>query len=471
MFFPTLVFLVFFLTVHPVSWALIDRPLVRKLFLIAASYVFYAWWDWRFAGLLLLSTLINYLGGLGVAALRDGRGRKWVLGLTVALNLAILGFFKYYEFFITSLGDVLRTLGIERDLPLFQVILPVGISFFTFQGISYVADVYRKRIPVARSFPDVMLYISFFPQLVAGPIVRAEDFMPQLQKQPDRRNVLVSMGLLLILWGLFKKAIVANYLAVDLVDKVFFDPVPYNSFELLIGIYGYAIQIYCDFSAYSDIAIGVAALLGYSFPRNFDQPYRSRSIAEFWRRWHISLSSWLRDYLYIPLGGNRKGRVRTYVNLSLTMLLGGLWHGAAWKFVIWGALHGGGLAAERMVTGLRKHAQPAIRPPILAIILVFHFVCFAWIFFRAKDMEVVGMYLSGLVNNWSEPLSILAPLPILLIVVGLAINFTPRDMLNRIERRFDPWPLWAKGLFCGLVVTIIEAFGMDGAEPFIYFQF
>jgi len=468
MLFPTFNFLLFFLVVFGASWALLRWPQWRKYFLIAASYFFYAYWNWKFMGLLLASTLINYTGAIMVARTDHPGWRKVWVGITVALNLGILGFFKYYGFFLEQLADVLAEVGWERDLLLMEIILPVGISFFTFQGISYVVDVHRERIEPRRDLADVMLYISFFPQLVAGPIVRASDFMPQLNQPPDPRRVLASLGILLILWGLFKKQIVASYLAIDLADKVFFDPARYGTIDLLIGIWAYAVQIYCDFSAYSDIAIGVAALLGYTFPRNFDQPYRALSLSDFWRRWHISLSSWLRDYLYIPLGGNKRGRTRTYLNLAITMLLGGLWHGAAWKFVIWGALHGGGLAVERML-GIARSARGWVGHRALSIFLVFHFVCLCWIFFRATDMEQALVYIQGFANFTAPEL--LKPLSLVLIAVGMAIHFTPRNTLSRLEHLFDRLPAVAKGLVAGIFISIIDAFGLDDAAPFIYFQF
>jgi alginate O-acetyltransferase complex protein AlgI len=487
MIFPTFDFLLFFLLVLLAGWLLVGQFHARKFFLIAASYFFYGYWDWRFMALLAASTLINYAGALLVDRYRDqARLAGWVLGATVAMNLVILGFFKYYGFFVRELQTILDGLGWGRDLPFLEIILPVGISFFTFQGISYVVDVARRKIPASTSLPDVMLYISFFPQLVAGPIVRASDFMPQLQRRPDPSRVLISMGVLLILWGLFKKSIVATYLAVDLVDGVFRDPGAYGALDLLLAVYAYAVQIYCDFSAYSDIAIGVAALMGYSFPRNFDQPYRAKSFSDFWRRWHISLSSWLRDYLYIPLGGNRKGRVRTYVNLTLTMLLGGLWHGAAWKFIIWGALHGGALAVERMLGGARDAAgqvtgqvtgqvagqvtgQTSWRK-ILAILFVFHFVCLCWIFFRAESLSMALTYIEGFAD-WTTAVRAITPLTLALIVFGLSINFIPRNSLGMVEARFHRLPVLAKGLVCGLVIVAIEALGLGSAAPFIYFQF
>ena len=371
-----------------------------------------------------------------------------------------------------AVGDAALDLAhlLEREIPVFEVILPVGISFFTFQGISYVVDVYHRIIPPARNFLDLALFKSFFPQLVAGPIVRAADFMPQLEKNPDVTRLHVSLGLTLIVWGLFKKSIVANYLAIDLVDKVFLDPQRYGAIDLLLGVYGYAMQIYCDFSAYSDIAIGAAMLLGYVFPRNFDQPYRAATLSEFWRRWHISLSSWLRDYLYIPLGGNRFGSAKSYRNLMITMLLGGLWHGAAWKFVMWGFLHGLGLAVERLLGGGGRRAASVWGPKPVAIILVFHFVCLGWIFFRARDFGTALEVIAGLAN-WSTTAELATPLTLLLLALGLAMHFTPRDLIHRVETLFWRMPATAMGIACGLFVALIEAFGLDGAAPFIYFQF
>lgn len=340
MLFPTLNFGLFFLVVFAASWAMIGRPEARKGLLLAASFFFYGYWDWRFLSLLAASAAINYLAGIAITRETvDGR-RKLAVGLAVAANLIILGFFKYYDFFTESLSDVLGTVGLERDMLLLDVILPIGISFFTFQGISYVVDVYRRNIPAVDGPLDLFLYISFFPQLVAGPIVRAADFLPQLKKTPTLDMATVTFGFVLIVVGLLKKMIVASYLAPEIVDDVFSFPAGSSSLDLLVGCYAFVVQIYCDFSGYSDIAIGLAALLGYRFKRNFDRPLSASSLQDLWQRWHISLTSWLRDYLYRPLRGKKRGQLHMYRNIFLTMLIAGLWHGAAWTFVIWGGLQG-----------------------------------------------------------------------------------------------------------------------------------
>jgi alginate O-acetyltransferase complex protein AlgI len=472
MIFPTLNFLLFFLVVCPIAWALaITRAhTLHKLAIIGASYFFYAFWNWKLAFLLFGSVALNFIAGRLIDRTRGTVWCKRVVTLAVILNLSLLGFFKYYGWFVESLGELLRALGMERELPFLEIILPVGISFFTFQGISYIVDLYRGDLDRSRPLIDVMFFISFFPHLVAGPIVRAAAFLPQLETPPSPNRVFVGLGLILIMWGVFKKAIVANYLAVSLVDKAFFDPTAYGAVDLLFAVYAYAVQIYCDFSAYSDIAIGVAALLGYRFQRNFNQPYRAETLAEFWRRWHMSLSSWLRDYLYIPLGGNRGGELKTYRNLLLTMVLGGIWHGAAWKFLIWGALHGGFLALER-ATGFGRDAEnkPLWRRA-LGVLLIFHFVCFCWIFFRAENLARVWEMLAGF-GDWSRPSELLTPFLLTLIAFGMAIQFTPPDTLQRTDRLYHRLPTWTVGVLIGVSLLVIEAIGGDGAAPFIYFQF
>ena len=314
------------------------------------------------------------------------------------------------------------------------------------------------------------LYMSFFPQLVAGPIVRAAYFLPQLAR-PSTEPIPLAPALLLILGGLFKKVVIANYLSTGLVDPVFAAPTSYGGPDLLLAVYGYAVQIYCDFSAYSDIAIALAALLGFRFPPNFNQPYRAERLREFWRRWHISLSSWLRDYLYKPLGGNRRGRLKTYRNLLVTMLLGGVWHGAGWKFVAWGALHGGGLAVERLLEPLlgRHSRSPLAR--VVATIVVFHFVCLAWIFFRAEDFEMARLYVMGLGAGWTGGLQQAGPFMLALIAIGMVGQFTPPALFERTATALGRVPVWGIGATAGIVTAAINALGPAGVAPFIYFRF
>ena len=354
------------------------------------------------------------------------------------MHLALLGVFKYFDFFVYSANELARAAGFTHELPFLEILLPVGISFFTFHGISYVTDVYRGDVAVCRDPLDMALYMSFFPQLVAGPIVRAAYFLPQLAR-PSTEPIPIAPALLLILLGLFKKVVIANYLATGLVDPVFASPGDYGGPDLLLGVYGYAVQIYCDFSAYTDIAIALAALLGFRFPPNFNQPYRAERLREFWQRWHISLSSWLRDYLYKPLGGNRHGRLKTYRNLLLTMLLGGIWHGAAWKFVMWGALHGGGLAVERMLEPLTRAA--AGEPADAA-----SFRCWscsiscAWPGFSSgpRISTMASLYIAGLGAGWSGGVTQAGPLMVGLIALGLAGQFLPERLFERTAEALRP---------------------------------
>jgi D-alanyl-lipoteichoic acid acyltransferase DltB (MBOAT superfamily) len=316
---------------------------------------------------------------------------------------------------------------------------------------------------------DMTLLMSFFPHLVAGPIVRASHLIPQFRSVPALGRAMVAMALLLIVWGLFKKAVIASELATTLVDPVFFDPAARSSLDLTLAAYGYAVQIYCDFSAYTDMAIGIAALLGYRFPHNFNQPYRAASLQDFWRRWHISLSSWLRDYLYIPLGGSRHGLERLCLALAATMLLGGLWHGASWNFVIWGALHGGVLAAERLWRDYRPRGWRELPKP-LGILLTFHFVTLTWIFFRSPGFEDALAFLGGIAaGNWSA--TILTPLGLVLIAMGMALHFLPADGTRRIAIRARALPAAAAGALTGFAILIVDAMRPEGVAPFIYYQF
>ncbi len=468
MLFPTLSFGLFFLVVYALVWSLGRSNEWRKIALLLASWFFYGAWDARFVALLFVSAFVNWALAWGIAHSDDDRRGRLLVTIGVAANLGVLGYFKYAGFFLEQLATLLQPLGFGRDLPLLQVVLPVGVSFFTFQAISYLVDVHRRRIPAA-GLLDLTLLMSFFPHLVAGPIVRGADLLPQFRRVPTIDRGTVAAALLLILWGLFKKAVIASQLAGALVDPAFFDPASRSSFDLLIGAYGYAVQIYCDFSAYSDMAIGLAALLGYTFPRNFDQPYRAASLQDFWRRWHISLSSWLRDYLYIPLGGSRKGPVRTYLNLFLTMLLGGLWHGASWSFVIWGALHGGWLAIERFWARHRPAGLP-VAPRWMGIVLTFHIVVLGWIFFRAQGEGEAFAYL-GQLFAFTGGNTLVTPLSLALVVLGLAIHAMPVGILRGTAMRLRHLSAPAIGLALGVLILIVDAMRPEGVAPFIYYQF
>jgi D-alanyl-lipoteichoic acid acyltransferase DltB (MBOAT superfamily) len=468
MLFPTLSFGLFFLLVYAAAWLTRGSNEWRKIVLLVASWIFYGWWDARFVALLILSALLNWgAARLILAADRKAWLRKALLILGVAANLAILGFFKYYGFFMVQLEGMLHLLGWQRDLAILQIVLPVGISFFTFQGMSYVIDIYRRKTAPA-TLLDMTLLMSFFPHLVAGPIVRASHLVPQFERVPEMNRGMAAMGLSLIVWGLFKKAVIASELATGLVDPVFFDPAAHGSLDLAAAAYGYAVQIYCDFSAYSDMAIGIAALLGYRFPHNFNQPYRAASLQDFWRRWHISLSSWLRDYLYVSLGGSHHGLRRLCVSLAATMLLGGLWHGASWNFVIWGAIHGTILVAERLWREYRPRAWRPL-PLSLGVLATFHIVLLGWIFFRAASFGDALAFLAGLSGGGAS--AMLTPLLLGLILLGMAFHFMPRFSIQRVGMRVRALPAPLVGIGAGLLILVVDAMRPEGVAPFIYYQF
>jgi len=466
MLFPTLEFAVFFCIVLPVCWALNSRPRQWAGAMLAASLVFYGWWDVRFVVLILAATLVNQLAAVGIHRAR-GAARRHILVAAVTADLVLLGFFKYYGFFVLSTEAAFTALGMPLDLPLLDIILPVGISFFTFQALSYVVDVYRRQLQPA-SLLTFAVYLAFFPQLVAGPIVRASELLPQLTAPRDAEQIDTARAWRLIVGGLFKKTVIADLLATTLVDPVFAEPAAHTGPQLALAVYGYAVQIYCDFSAYSDIAIGLALLMGLTFPDNFNAPYTAASLRDFWRRWHMTLSRWLRDYLYIPLGGSRDGSWRTYRNLFLTMLLGGLWHGASWRFVLWGALHGGYLGIERLIDV--RYPQRRRWPVWAQRLLVFHYVCFCWIFFRAQSMADVGTILGGLVSGWTAPISV-HPGVIAALLLGLASQWIPPRVLNGLEDRFSVLPAAGQGVALAAALLAIEVLGPPGVAAFIYFQF
>ncbi|MGH3001939.1 MAG: MBOAT family O-acyltransferase [Gaiellaceae bacterium] len=460
MLFPTVTFAIFFSIVLPVSWALMPYQRAWRAWIVLASYVFYAWWDWHFVLLLAASTVVNHVVAVGIHRAAGLRTRKALLALALAFDLGLLGYFKYANFFLSSVDNAIGTSWIAH------VVLPVGISFFTFMAISYVVDTYRGEV-VPASFARFAVFQAFFPHLVAGPIVRASELLPQLESPRDPRRVDVSRAFVLIVSGLFLKVVIANHLATHIVDDVFAAPNRHSSLEVLVAVYGYAVQIFADFCGYTNIAIGVALLLGFEFPQNFASPYAAVSLQDFWRRWHMTLSRWLRDYLYIPLGGNRKGRLLTYRNLMLTFVLGGLWHGAAWTFIVWGAIHGIGLSVERAL-GLRP-TRPATR--WLGRIVTFHVVCFAWIFFRADSFGSAGQVIVRLVDAWGRPSPLVTTSVVLAIAVGILAQFVSPAAVGAFVRGFGRLPVLAKAATVGVCLMLINTLGPEGVAPFIYFRF
>ncbi len=473
MLFPTIQFAVFFPIVFVLSWLLRPYPTRWKVLMVIASFIFYGWWDWHYTFLLGGSILANQMFAKAIAPSREPV-RRVLLIAAVAVNLGALAYFKYYGFFATSVVDSLGDVGIKVSPPLFQIILPIGISFFTFQALSYVVDTYRGKVtPVP--LLDFATYLSFFPHLVAGPIVRASEFLPQLQERPDPRYLDGSHAFRLIVAGMFKKVVISSYLAGAIVDKVFAAPANHSSLEILFAIYGYAIQIYADFSGYTDIAIGIALLLGIRFPPNFDSPYTARSLQDFWRRWHMTLSRFLRDYLYIPLGGNRGPRWKTYRNLMLTMLIGGLWHGAAWTFVVWGGIHGTGLAIEHFRSDRREQLglpepEPTRGRMVIEWLITFNVVCLAWVFFRSPTFSTAFTMLHQLFTAWG-PAPLVTPLLLLTIVAMLASQFVPEEAMRGVQAQFSRFPVVAQGLTLAGCFFVINALGPIGVAPFIYFQF
>ena len=470
MLFPTIDFGLFFAFALGLVWSLNSQNLLKKWVLLALSLAFYASWDWRFLLLLFASGAISYVVGLYVEGERPGR--KAILALGIALDLGILGYFKYLDFFIAQALTLAHTLGLNPPLAFVNVTLPVAISFLTFHAISYIVDVYRGRLKASRSPLDILLYISFFPHLVAGPIVRAHEFLPQLASPRRAEDFGFGENMLLILGGLLKKMVIANYLAVQFVDPVFTDPTQFSRFDLVMAAYAYAIQIYADFSAYTDIAIGVAALLGYRFPQNFNQPYRALGIGDFWRRWHMTLSTWLRDYLYIPLGGNRHGSAMTARNLMLTMLLGGLWHGANWTFLIWGGLHGAALIADHAYRRSAAYARFGRKPLAVALdwFVTLHFVCFCWLFFRSPSLDVATQYLSGIWTD-NHAASTMPAVVWPLLAAGVFTQFIPPDSRFRLGEWLDVRGLPAQIGFGAVAMYLIVVMAPSASAPFIYFQF
>jgi D-alanyl-lipoteichoic acid acyltransferase DltB (MBOAT superfamily) len=460
----------FLVVVFFVFWSLARMQLLRTLFLLVASYYFYASWNPSYLLLLLLNSLVDYTLGRLIGRTTDRRRRTWLLVLSVCFNLGLLSTFKYFGFFSDIVIGGAAMLGVELEHVQLGVLLPVGISFYTFQSMSYIVDVYRGDIQPERNLLKYMAFVAFFPQLIAGPIVRAGNLLPQLGRAPrPLSRADGSRAILLIMAGLLKKVAIADVLAVNLVDRVFDFPDRFSSIEALAAVYGYALQIYCDFSGYTDIAIGSALLLGVHIPINFDAPYRATDLRDFWRRWHISLSTWLRDYLYKPLGGSRRGPSRTYLNLMITMVLGGLWHGAAWTFVLWGALHG----LAQVVTRLAQQAgfEPRTRfGRAVSVVLTFHFVCLCWVLFRSSSLEQAWAVVRQVgTGGWG--VANLPPQIAAVLALGFLTHWLPRDFVDRVNRAFASLPAFAQSFVALAVVALVYHVASTDAVPFIYFQF
>jgi len=470
--FPTATFAIFFMVVLTLSWLLMPHGERWRPFIIAASFVFYSAWDWRFVLLLAVSIVWNQVFALSIHRRADLRRRKWLLTAALVGNVALLGYFKYYDFFVTSTNNLFALVGVDVPLEARSIVLPVGISFFTFMGISYVVDVYRGDFEPA-SFSKFAAYLSFFPHLVAGPIVRPGELIPQFDSSRDPRYVDTARAFFLIGTGLFMKVVIANYLAASIVDDVFGAPEQHSSLEVLVGVYAYAVQIYADFFGYTNMAIGLALLLGFRFPQNFDSPYSAVSIQDFWRRWHMTLSRWLRDYLYIPLGGNRGGRLLTYRNLMLTMLIGGLWHGAGWTFVAWGAIHGTALVTERWWRerpGFVEHRPTRFRRAWHRFV-TFQVVCFAWIFFRSDSFADAWDLIVRLFTAWGEPSPLVTGGVLAAIAVGIGSQYLPSRFPLRVLAWFSRLPVPAQAVLLGVALLVTHAMGPEGVAPFIYFRF
>ena len=490
MIFTHVSFWVFFMAALLVYSFLYRKNVWRNVFLFVISIFFYYKCGGYYFVLLLWSVLLNYLIGLGIARTSIRRRKKWTLIFGVSFNLLLLAYFKYAYLLTEWMNQLLGTSFEVKNLlaawsndvadthfDISAIILPVGISFFTFQAISYIVDVYRRKAPVVRNIFDFGFYLAFFPSLVAGPIIRAAEFVPQMYRKYRLRKEEMGHALFLISCGLFKKMAISDYISINFVDRVFDQPLLYSGFENLIAVYGYALQIYCDFSGYTDIAIGLALLLGFRLPANFNSPYQAHNITDFWRRWHISLSSWLRDYLYIPLGGNRKGSIRTNVNLMMTMLLGGLWHGASLRFILWGALHGVALMLHKVWLYFfpSNMMYKKTLPSFLGTFLTFHFVALCWIFFRSADMTTALTIIERIFTATSFSLigNMLTGYHLVfgVMLVGFLMHWCPAQWKEYIHGWYVMLhPVWKVALAFILFLVIYQ---MRSAviQPFIYFQF
>jgi D-alanyl-lipoteichoic acid acyltransferase DltB (MBOAT superfamily) len=481
----------FLIACFAVFWSLRRFRLPRALFLVFASYGFYFYgtldtareqspplgpvaWSVLCLAVIFVGSTIDFWVGKKLATEERPRMRKLLLLVSIVYYLGVLSIFKYFNFAADSFVSVANAAGMHVSRQHLHIVLPFGISFFTFETMSYTIDVYRRELEPAKKYLDYLLFVAFFPHLVAGPIVRPRQMLPQLAAEPKYDANEHAQGLWLIAGGLLKKIVIGDFLAQNLVKRVFDNPERFSNIETLVAVYAYAIQIYADFSGYTDVAIGSAHLFGYELPKNFDQPYKAQNLQDFWHRWHISLSTWLRDYLYIPLGGSKKGSLMTYRNLMITMILGGLWHGASWNFVIWGALHGLALAVTRMWQRRRKPSSE--QKPASAFVKAFNvfctfqYVCFAWIFFKAADFEHAKLVIHQITSaQWGT--ANLSPRVLGVLAVALVIHFLPKELVLRARDAFVRAPAVVQGLTLAGVAFCLHAVAGAKAEPFVYGQF
>lgn len=478
MLFNTIEYAIFLPLVFLLYWGWANKNIGRRnLFILSVSYFFYGWWDWRFLGLIALSSLVDYYVGIGMANTENQRKRKHLLWFSCVVNLGVLGFFKYFNFFFDNAVALLNNLGFQAHESTLQIILPVGISFYTFQTMSYVIDVYYRKIEPTRNWKAFFAFVSFFPQLVAGPIERATNLLPQFYKPTQFSLASARDGLRQILWGLFKKAVIADNCAL-IVDHIFgqyeYIPAPY----LILGAIAFAFQIYGDFSGYSDIAIGTAKLFGIDLMRNFAYPYFARDIAEFWRRWHMSLTTWFRDYVYIPLGGSRGTRAQSIRNTFIIFLVSGFWHGANWTFIVWGFLHAlffiplllGGTNRKHKDTVAAGRWLPSFQD-VLNMVFTFSLVCVAWIFFRAPDVGAAFEYIWGILRWQDGSIEYFFPPRVLLVLILMLLaEWLQRERAHALDiTHISSRPIrWA--IYIGLIVIIV-AHGHFGSANFIYFAF
>lgn len=479
MLFNSLDFAIFFPLFFILNWVVSKNITLRNILILGGSYIFYGWWDWRFLFLIIFSSIVDYSVGLLLKNTNNPSKRKSLLLLSLLSNLGLLVYFKYANFFIESFVNAFSLFGKELDPVTLNIILPVGISFYTFQTLSYTIDIYYKKVEPTKNALAFFSFVAFFPQLVAGPIERAKHLLPQFFVVHKFNYRYVRSGLLLMALGLFKKMVIADRLAI-LVNQVYNDPTSYSGGALIAATIAFAFQIYCDFSGYSDIAIGASRTLGFDLMKNFDAPYFSKSITEFWRRWHISLSTWFRDYVYIPLGGSRKGEMRVYLNLFIVFVVSGLWHGAAVTFIIWGAIHGVLIVLEKAFTNhnLKIHRNKTFTS-VFFVVFTFIWVCFAWIYFRANSFAD-AIYISKGVFNFNQETDYsslgLPPHEFYagLIAILLLLLFDSLHRKYNAIKLLDKVPFYIRPIIYVIVVFVILIFGIYGensVQEFIYFQF